>query len=148
MTDVQRKADKGAFAKSIHHTLMHMVLADKMWLAKFAGQGVAFVTLHSRLIALPEGADYLSNQHLDWEDLKQTRERLEVAMEVWLQAMSHENLSGTMRYTNTKGIQRAFPAWQALTHFFHHLARHRGRMATLLMQARVDVGIADLIALV
>ena len=36
LPDAQRKADQGAFFKSIHHTLTHLVLADKMWLTRFA----------------------------------------------------------------------------------------------------------------
>lgn len=38
--------------------------------------------------------------------------------------------------------------WQALTHFFNHQTHHRGQVTTLLMQAGVDVGVTDLIALV
>jgi uncharacterized damage-inducible protein DinB len=53
-----------------------------------------------------------------------------------------------MRYSNTKGVQREHPMWQALTHFFNHQTHHRGQVTTLLMQAGVDVGVTDLIALV
>lgn len=148
LTDAQRKADRRAFFKSIHHTLMHLVLADKMWLTRFASQGVPFAALPMELIALPEGLDYSSNLHPDWEDLKQTRERLDAAIKVWLQQISPEFLSGTMQYANTKGVQRAHPMWQALTHFFNHQAHHRGQVTTLLTQAGVDVGVTDLIALV
>ncbi len=35
-----------------------------------------------------------------------------------------------------------------LTHFFNHQTHHRGQVTTLLMQAGVDIGVADLIALV
>lgn len=31
--------------------------------------------------------------------------------------MALEYLASTMRYTNTRGVQRAQPTWQALTHF-------------------------------
>ena len=53
-----------------------------------------------------------------------------------------------MRYTNTLGVAREHPAWQALSHFFNHQTHHRGQVATLLTQAGVDVGVTDLIALV
>ena len=45
LTDAQRKADQGAFFKSVHRTLTHLVLADKMWLLRFARQGVEFAAL-------------------------------------------------------------------------------------------------------
>ena len=46
---------------------MHLVLADKMWLTRFASQGVAVAALPLELIALPEGSDYSSNLHLTWK---------------------------------------------------------------------------------
>ncbi|MGB4115876.1 MAG: DinB family protein [Polaromonas sp.] len=148
LTDEQRKADRGAFFKSIHHTLTHLVLADKMWLARFAKQGFEFVALNPALLAVPEGSDYTSDLHPDWADLKQTRDALDAAIEQWLADMPPEFLASTMRYANTKGVQRVHPAWQALTHFFNHGTHHRGQVTTLLSQAGVDVGVTDLIALV
>ena len=148
LTDAQRKADQGAFFKSMHHTLTHLVLADKMWLARFANQGVAFAALPPELLAVPAGSDYTSDLHPDWADLKRTRDALDAAIEQWLADMPAKFLTSTMRYANTKGVKRAHPAWQTMTHFFNHQAHHRGQMTTLLTQAGVDVGVTDLIALV
>ena len=53
----------------------------------------------------------------------------------------------TMRYSNTKGVQREHPMWMGLTHLFNHQAHHRGQVTALLMQAGVDPGLTDLIAL-
>ena len=148
LTDAQRKADQGAFFKSVHTTLMHLVLADKMWLARFARQGVEFAALGSELLTMPQGSDYNSDLHPVWTDLTQTRDALDAAIEQWLADMSPEFLTSTMRYANTKGVQRAHPAWQALTHLFNHQTHHRGQVTTLLTQAGVDVDVTDLIALV
>ncbi len=148
LTDVERKADRGAFFKSIHHTLTHLVLADKMWLARFAAQDAGFIALRPALLAMPRGADYTSDAYPDWADLKQTRDALDAAIEQWLADMPPAYLISTMRYANTKGVQRAHPAWQAMTHFFNHHTHHRGQATTLLTQAGVDVGVTDLIALV
>ncbi len=148
LTGAQRKADQGAFFKSIHHTLTHLVLADKMWLARFAAQDAAFDALAPELLAMPEGSDYTSDLHPDWPDLKQTRDALDAAIEQWLAAMPAEFLTITMGYSNTKGVRREHAAWQALTHFFNHQTHHRGQVTTLLSQSGVDVGVTDLIALV
>ena len=53
-----------------------------------------------------------------------------------------------MRYAKTKGVQRAHPAWQALTHFFNHQIHYQGQVTTLLMQAVVNMGVTDLVALI
>ena len=45
----QRKADQGAFSKSVHQTLTHLMRADKMWLVRFARQGVEFAALDPAL---------------------------------------------------------------------------------------------------
>ncbi|MDP3171278.1 MAG: DinB family protein, partial [Polaromonas sp.] len=72
---------------------------------------------------------------------------LDQQIEMWVAEMTPDFLTSTMLYANTKGVQRAHPAWQAMTHFFNHQTHHRGQASTLLMQAGVDVGVTDLIAL-
>jgi uncharacterized damage-inducible protein DinB len=148
LSDEERKRERGAFFGSIHHTLTHLVLADKMWLQRFAAQQTVFAALPSALLAMPEGSDYSSDLHPGWEDLKHTREAVDAAIELWLAEMSPDFLLGTMHYANTKGVPRAHPAWQAMTHFFNHQTHHRAQAGTLLTQAGVDIGVTDLIALV
>ena len=148
LSDEERKRQRGAFFGSIHHTLTHLVLADKMWLHRFASQETRFGALPTAALALPEGSDYTSDLHPDWQDLRQTRAALDEVIERWLAEMTPDFLTSTMTYANTKGVQRAHPAWQAMTHFFNHQTHHRGQATTLLMQAGVDVGVTDLIALV
>ena len=100
------------------------------------------------MLALPEGSDYSSDLHPDWQDLRQTRDALDEVIKQWLAGMAQDFLSSTLRYANTKGVQRAHPAWHAMTHFFNHQTHHRGQVTTLPMQAGVDIGVTDLIALV
>lgn len=119
-----------------------------MWLQRFTRQGVRFAALPAGLLGLPEGSDYSSDLHPDWADLRQTREGLDSAVEAWIAEIPAGFIVQTMRYSNTKGVARAHPAWQALSHFFNHQTHHRGQVTALLMQAGVDVGVTDLIALV
>ena len=148
LTDEERKQNRGAFFGSIHHTLTHLVLADKLWLQRFAGQGVAFAALTPALLHLPEGADYTSDLHPGWSDLRRTRESLDAAIESWLADMPQDFTLAVMRYSSTEGVPREHPAWQALSHLFNHQTHHRGQVTTLLAQAGVEVGMTDLIALV
>jgi uncharacterized damage-inducible protein DinB len=37
LTDEERKQDRGAFFKSIHATLNHILLADRVWMGRFTG---------------------------------------------------------------------------------------------------------------
>ena len=35
LPDAERKADRGAFFRSIHGTLNHLLLGDRLWLSRF-----------------------------------------------------------------------------------------------------------------
>lgn len=148
LDDAQRKRDGGAFFGSIHGTLNHLVWADLMWLGRFARQGVTFDALPPELLALPEGASYGTVMAQDFETLRQRRDAIDAAIEDWVAQMPDDFPLRTMHYSNTKGVQREHPVWQAMTHFFNHQAHHRGQVTTLLSQAGLDAGVTDLIALV
>jgi uncharacterized damage-inducible protein DinB len=148
LPDVERKADRAAFFRSIHGTMNHLVWADRLWLLRFAKQGVDFQALRGDILDLPEGATHPTEIHADWEALRAGRDELDAAIEGWVAEMPQDFPLRTMRYANTKGVVREHPMWQALTHFFNHQTHHRGQVTTLLAQAGIDPGTTDLIALV
>jgi uncharacterized damage-inducible protein DinB len=147
LPDEERKRDRGAFFGSIHKTLHHLVWGDKIWLNRFADQGVVFGSLTASLLVLPEGAMHGTVLYADWDELRAQREQLDHAIEDWTQEMPADFPSRAMRYSNSQGVQREHPAWKALTHFFNHQTHHRGQVTTLLAQAGIDPGVTDLIAL-
>jgi len=146
LSDEDRKLDRGAFFGSIHGTLNHIVWGDKLWLGRFSAQGVAFSSLPADLLAMPAGAAHATMLHEDWQALKNMRERLDIAIEAWIEEMPADFPLRTMRYSNTKGVAREHAMWKALTHFFNHQTHHRGQVTALLMQAGVDPGTTDLIS--
>lgn len=146
--DETLKRDCGAFFGSIHVTLNHLVWADKMWLARFAAQDVACQpSLTPQLLALPSGARFETVLFEGFGDLRAHRVQLDTAIETWVQQLPPDFPGRTMRYSNTKGVSREHPMWQAMTHFFNHQTHHRGQVTTLLTQMGVDVGVTDLIVL-
>jgi uncharacterized damage-inducible protein DinB len=150
--DEERKRERGAFFGSILRTLNHLVVADQIWLRRFAQCGldhdVTFASLNKAVLDLPPGSQLGIVLFDDWPALRAKREQLDAAIEAWVADMPAGYPQFTMTYSNTKGVQRAHPTWQAMTHFFNHQTHHRGQATTLLMQAGVDVGVTDLIALV
>jgi uncharacterized damage-inducible protein DinB len=146
--DVERKRDRGAFFGSIHASLDHLVWGDRTWLRRFAAQGVEFPSLTAKVLALPPGAVQGTVLHEEWGALRAQRRALDAAIEAWTRDMPADFPLRTIRYANTKGIEREHPAWQAFTHFFNHQTHHRGQVTTLLSQAGIDPGVTDLIALV
>jgi len=148
LTDEERKRDRGAFFGSIHNTLNHLIWGDQAWLKRFAAQGVAFEALPDSLLALPAGALHGTVLYENWAALRAQRERLDAAIEDFANRMPPDFPLRTMRYAKTRGVQREHPVWQALTHFFNHQTHHRGQVTALLMQAGIDPGTTDLIAII
>ena len=152
LTDAERKQDRGAFFGSIHHTLNHLLVSDQIWLKRFRQcgleQGWQATSLSEAVLDLPQEASLNTVLFDDWVVLCAKRLQLDVGIVQWVGDMPKGFAQSTMRYANSKGVQRAHPAWQALTHFFNHQTHHRGQITALLMQAGVDPGTTDLIALV
>ena len=148
LPDAQRRRDRGAFFRSVHGSLNHLLWADRLWLRRFASQGWDFPALRDDLLLLPPGAVHATTLHEDWSALRAARSDLDAAIEQWVRDMPAAFLLSTMQYANTRQQPRAHPAWQALTHFFNHQTHHRGQVTTLLSQAGIDVGLTDAIALV
>lgn len=144
LSEADRRRDCGAFFGSIAASLNHILWADRLWMRRFAEQGIAFPALTSELVELPAGAVI----HDDWAQLRKARDELDAAIEEWLRDMPEDFLCRNILYSNTKGVAREHPAWQALTHLFNHQIHHRGQITTLLSQAGVDAGLTDIIALV
>src|ERR1035437_9127796 len=65
LTDEERKADRGAFFKSIHSTLNHLLWTDYMWLDRFT-QGTPLAKDYPKAAS---GTDI----YADWEALKSAR---------------------------------------------------------------------------
>src|ERR671927_1747556 len=41
LSDADYRADRGAFFKSVHGTLNHLLVGDRIWMRRFTGQGEA-----------------------------------------------------------------------------------------------------------
>jgi uncharacterized damage-inducible protein DinB len=135
LTDAQRKEDMGAFFKSIHGTLNHLLLTDRVWMGRFKGQPYHVRSLADELYA-------------DFGELRRERAKTDDAIDAWAAWLSDSDLAATLAYTSfTNPGPRSCPLWLAATHFFNHQAHHRGQLTTLLFQRGIDPGVTDLIAL-
>lgn len=152
LADEERKRARGAFFGSIQHTLHHVVVGDQVWLKRLRqcawDHGYGAGALIDSVLDLPAVFSLDMMLYPQWVDLRAKRLQMDLALQAWLDDLPDAFPNLTMRYSNSKGVQREHPAWQAMTHFFNHQTHHRGQVSTLLMQAGVDVGVTDLIALV
>ena len=133
LPDGTRKRNMGAFFKSIHATLNHLLVADYLWLSRMDGQPCAVRSLDEELYG-------------DFDELRKQREFTDDRLDRVVAALTPEVLAGTMTYRRLSGGQDevSMPMNQVFMHLFNHQTHHRGQVTTLLMQCGVDVGRTDL----
>jgi uncharacterized damage-inducible protein DinB len=133
LPDAERKRDRGAFFRSIHGTLNHLLVGDRIWLGRLTGEPFAVASLDQELYA-------------DFSELRAERAKTDAAIEAWADRLGAADFAGTLSYTSVVNPQRrTYPFWVCAAHFFNHQTHHRGQLTTLLMQAGVDPGVTDLI---
>jgi len=133
LSDEERKRDLRAFFRSIHGTLNHLLLADRLWLGRFTGELLKIQGLDQELYA-------------DFAELRRERARTDEALTSWVATLSDSRLAAPFTFASyTKPQSRTLPLWTAVTHFFNHQTHHRGQLTTLIKQTGRDPGVTDLI---
>lgn len=132
LTDEQRRADRGAFFKSVHATLSHLVWGDSLWMSRFAENALLAAKLED-IVAL------------SFDEMRELRENLDNEILQWAQSVDTGWLAADKTWTSAM-YQKTFirPTWLLVTHMFNHQTHHRGQVTTLLSQHGIDVGVTDL----
>ncbi len=132
LADAERKRDLGAFFKSLHGTLNHILLIDLMILARFTGQPLPSTGLDE-------------DRHDDFETLRAEREAADARILDWIAGLDRAGLGETLTFTSRiDGVTSSLPRWAMVTQMFNHQTHHRGQATTLLKQLGVEPGITDI----
>jgi len=142
LDDDARKRDLGAFFKSLHGTLSHVLWADRIWLWRFTKDAEIGLSMDRDGNPIPIG---MHDQILyaDFAELRRERARTDAHIEVWTDGLDDARLAAPLTYRNMSGSERTHPLWMAVTHFFNHETHHRGQATTLLMQLGRNPGVTD-----
>lgn len=131
ITDTDRKKDCGAFFKSIHGTLNHLLYGDRAWMGRFV----------QKPFSVKVGQQLCTN----FDELHEQRNMTDLEIIEWSNNISKEWLEKPFEYTsNVDGKTRILPAWILVIHMFNHQTHHRGQLTTLLSQLGYNPGITDL----
>jgi uncharacterized damage-inducible protein DinB len=147
LPDEVLQADRQAFFGSIIGTFNHLVVADTIWLKRFATHPLGFAAL-APVLDLPAPKALNEILFADFHALRERRVALDRVILDWSAEMTDAHLQTAFSYRNTKGIPAQKPFASVLMHFFNHQTHHRGQLTTLLFQAGVDPGLTDLLALI
>jgi uncharacterized damage-inducible protein DinB len=140
LSDEARKRDGGAFFKSIHGTFNHLLLADRVWLARFRGISPPDGFMAPGIRALDQ------ELYSDFDELRRERELTDDELSSWIVELTPDRLAAPLVYVRS-GQQQEFPLWWAVSHLFNHQTHHRGQVTTLFMQMGYDPGVTDLVAM-
>ena len=133
----------GAFFRSIIGTFNHLVVADIIWLTRFAEHRQRYESLQ-KVSRYPQPAALNDILYDDFLELRKIREELDGLLIYWLtNEVEEPDFSQTLSYSNTKGIRSTRNFGELLSHFFNHQTHHRGQLTTLFAQLDIDVGITD-----
>lgn len=120
LTDEEYRRDMGAFFRSVHGTLNHLLVTDRIWLYRFTGEGEA-----------PKALDAILFAKLD--ELKAARRTEDTRLIDWINALDADAIGGRFTYTTISDMrtisQRLAPA---LAHLFNHQTHHRGQAHAIL----------------
>ncbi|MET0596440.1 MAG: DinB family protein [Mesorhizobium sp.] len=120
LTDEEYRRDMGAFFRSLHGTLNHLLATDRIWMKRFTGEGEA----PNRLDAIV---------HEDFPTLRAAREAEDQRIASYVGALTDKALTGRFTYMTVTDMrtvsQRLAPA---LSHLFNHQTHHRGQAHTIL----------------
>jgi uncharacterized damage-inducible protein DinB len=145
LSDAERKRDRGAFFKSIHGTLNHLMVADTIWMLRFTtDDGYQARDAHDNVIGIQGLAQVL---YEEFDQLRARRSALDVRMAGWVEQLDEAALSAEFSFKTLAGTVASMLLWQAVGHVFNHQAHHRGQISTLLTQQGVDLGSTDLVAM-
>lgn len=133
LSEEDYKADRGAFFKSVHGTLNHILVADRIWMKRFTGHGEVAGCLDAILFEnLP--------------DLHQARRREDERIVAYVENLSEDEIAGRLRYrTLTNPADFDQPLVPVLAHFFNHQTHHRGQVHCLFTGFGLDAPSLDLL---
>jgi uncharacterized damage-inducible protein DinB len=126
---------RASFFGSLHATLNHILVADRLWMGRFTGHGSPGIHALDQIL-YPELAG-----------LRVAREAEDARIVAWIDALGLPALNSTLRYETMTEPRRAqaIPLRLALAHFFNHETHHRGQAHGLLSQTAVAPPPLDLL---
>jgi uncharacterized damage-inducible protein DinB len=143
LPDEARRRDVGAFFRSLHGTLNHLVLTDRAWLVRFTKDPSLLASIDG---TTPEFTGRLDQElYADFAMLRREREKTDGDIAGWVATLADDALASPIKYYSV-AYERSYehPLWWAVSHFFNHQTHHRGQVTTLLVQLGQDPGATDL----
>ncbi|MBW4627413.1 MAG: DinB family protein [Brasilonema octagenarum HA4186-MV1] len=131
LSDVERKRIRPAFFKSIHGTLNHIMVGDRIWMGRFEGKQMPSTNLDAIL-------------YEDFDELRSVRVLEDERIEAFMSKLNQDFFTKTISYVNNQGKLHNDPPNLLLAHFFNHQTHHRGQIHDMLTQTEIAPPVLDM----
>jgi len=132
LPEAEYMASRKAFFGSIHRTLNHLLLVDRIWLSRIDGGTPITDPLDTEL-------------YTDFAALRPAREAQDRVIIDYIAAQTEATLDAMKSYANASGQPQATRHSTILHHYFNHQAHHRGQVHDMLSQTSVAPPPLDMI---
>lgn len=131
LSDTERKKDRKAFFRSIHGTLNHIMIGDRIWLSRFQGETVPSTGLDEIL-------------YDDFDELRDERQSMDQRLTDFIEDLEPEFLDQEITYINNEGHQYDDPVHLLVPHLFNHQTHHRGQVHDMICRTDLDPPVLDM----
>jgi len=132
LSEADYMAPRKAFFGSIHRTLNHLLLVDRIWLSRIDGGTPITDPLDTEL-------------YTDFATLRPARVEQDKAIIDYIAAQTEATLDAMKTYANASGQPQETRHSTILHHYFNHQAHHRGQVHDMLSQTPVPPPPLDMI---
>lgn len=131
LSEKERKQDREAFFRSIHGTLNHIMIGDRIWLSRFRGETVPSTGLDEIL-------------YEDFDALWKERKSMDRRITEFVENMEPSFLDTEITYINNEGHRYDDPVRLLVPHLFNHQTHHRGQVHDMICQTDADPPVLDM----
>ena len=125
LSDQAYRRPVGVFFQSLHGTLNHLLVTDRIWLARLTGAG----SLPGRLNAI---------LFENFNELRATRAAEDARLAGHIESLSDDDFEATFEYRQLSGARHKQIRREALAHLFNHQTHHRSQAHTCLSLIGAD----------
>jgi uncharacterized damage-inducible protein DinB len=119
LPDEQYRRDVGAYFKSLHGTLNHIMCADLIWMRRLTGAGEHPTKLDAIVFD-------------DFPSLSAARQQEDQRIIAYVESLSDEQMEETWAYRTLNGAPQKQLRREILAHLFNHQTHHRGQAHAIL----------------
>ena len=119
LPDDQYRRNVGAYFKSLHGTLNHILVADRIWMRRLTGAG-------------DHPGDLNAIVFDDFPSLRAARQQEDQRIIRFIEGLSEAGLEEMCDYRTLSGTAHTQPRREILAHLFNHQTHHRGQAHAIL----------------